>query len=330
MMCTTYTQTNPQKLSSSFFSLPRKNLISIRDLEKKHILHILNLARNFKKTPPKPLLKDKLMGIYFAEPSTRTRLSFEAAMKRLGGNSLGISDIKTSSIQKGESLQDTLQILGEYVDLLVVRHPLEGSARAASLATNIPVINGGDGGNEHPTQTLLDLFSILECQGSLESISIAFVGDLKYSRTVHSLALASCFFNIRIYFISPSCLQMPSHICHELKRSGCRFSFHPTLEEIIKKIDILYMTRIQKERFLNPLEYETSHMDFSIDSNILSQAKKSLKILHPLPRLKEIPKYLDHSPHAYYFEQAKNGLYIRQALLCLLLLTPEEMAAHGY
>ncbi len=300
--------------------LHNRSLISISDLSKDDILFVVKKAEEMKKKTPKDLLKGKILASCFFEPSTRTRLSFEAAMIRLGGSVIGFSDSATISTQKGESLQDSMKIMGLYADVLVIRHPAEGSARVASEATDKPVINAGDGANQHPTQTLLDLFTIKECQGKLKGLNIALVGDLKHGRTVHSLSVACAHFDMRLFFVSPEQLSLPDEISHALKKHGVKFSFHRTIEEVLGKVDILYMTRIQKERF-EPSEYEKFKDTYILKVDMLAKAKKNLKVLHPLPRVGEIEYAVDKSPHACYFRQAENGLYLRMALLSLILST---------
>lgn len=296
-----------------------KDLISIRDFSKKQILQILERAAERKKGDRSKTLSGKLVGSCFFEPSTRTRLSFESAVIRLGGSVTGFSQPDSTSAKKGESLFDTIRVIGSYVDLIVMRHPLEGSARLAADATPTPVINGGDGANEHPTQTLLDLFTILEAHGTLEGLSIAFVGDLKYGRTVHSLALALKEFGGRLYFVSPGNLQMPENILAPLKEKGIPFSCHESISDVIKKVDVLYMTRIQEERFTDKGEYEEIKKHYRLSVENLKGVKPSMKIMHPLPRVFEIDPRVDETPHALYFTQAENGLYVREALLELIL-----------
>ncbi len=271
-----------------------------------------------RKKAPGDLLKGKILASCFYEPSTRTRLSFEAAMIRLGGQVIGFAEASTSSSQKGESLHDAMKVIGSYADAIVLRHPLEGSARVASEATETAVINAGDGSNQHPSQTLLDLFSIQDSQGSLKNIHLAFVGDLKYGRTVHSLCQACAYFDMRLYFVSPEQLTLPEEIVLFLKKQGVRFSFHRALEEVIEKADVLYMTRLQKERFDAPT-FEIVKDAYVLKEEMLGKAKKNLKILHPLPRVNEIDRSIDNTPYAYYFQQAENGLYVRMALLAEII-----------
>ncbi len=297
-----------------------KSLISISELSLAEIHLILSRASEFKKNLPIDLLKNKLLATCFFEPSTRTRLSFEAAMKRLGGAVIGFADSQSTSSQKGESLQDTMRMISAYSDAIVLRHPAEGSARLAAEVSRKPVINAGDGANHHPTQTLIDLFTIQECQGRLDELHIALVGDLKYGRTVHSLAQAFCHFpKTRFYFISPEVLTMPDIICEHLRGAGVRFSCHQHLEEILPRLDIVYMTRLQKERF-DEAEFKKLQSQFSLTVQMLDIAKSSLKVLHPLPRVNEINVSVDHTQYACYFQQAANGLPVRQAILSLLLV----------
>lgn len=299
--------------------MKNRDLISIKELSKEEILKVLARAEEIKKIPPGPILEGNIMASCFYEPSTRTRLSFESAMRRLGGEVIGFSEGSSTAAQKGESLYDAMKIIGFYSDLIVIRHPLEGAARQAAEATDKPVINAGDGANEHPTQTLLDLFTIRECQHKLEELHIAFVGDLLYGRTVHSLARALQLFSPRLYFVAPSLLAMPDLICQNLRQNGVPFSFHQAIEEVIDKVDILYMTRVQKERFLSQEEYSKVKDRFILTPEVLERGQPHLKVLHPLPRVNEIDKRVDHSPFAHYFQQAENGMYVRQALLALLL-----------
>ncbi len=291
----------------------QRDIVSISDLNKEEMLAILEVARQFKEEMPGDLLRGCLLGSCFFEPSTRTRLSFEAAIRRLGGEVMGMSDAKSSSAAKGETLHDAMKVIGSYVDALVIRHPLEGAARVAAEATNKPVINAGDGASQHPSQTLLDLFTINECQGRLDDLHIAMMGDLRFGRTVHSLAAACKHFNARLYFIAPPTLEMPSELCQELREEGLCFSFHKNIEEVIDRLDILYLTRIQTERFDGAISPQ------SVSPEILERAKASLRILHPLPRREELPRAIDQTSNAYYFQQAQNGLYVRAALLALLL-----------
>jgi len=240
-------------------------------------------------------------------------------MQKLGGRVVGFADAAVSSASKGETLYDGMKIIGQYVDVIAMRHPLEGSARRAAEASDKPILNGGDGANQHPTQTLLDLFTIQECQKKLTGLTIAMVGDLKYGRTVHSLASGLKEFNPTFYFVAPDFLQMPDSILRELKAAGIKYYFKKTIDEVISKADVLYMTRIQKERFSDITEYEKAKSLYILDLPHLKNVKKNLRIMHPLPRVGEITPAVDATPYAYYFQQAENGLYVRQALLGLVL-----------
>ncbi len=296
-----------------------RDIISITELSEGDILHVLKHAEQLKRKPKPSLLTGKVMGSCFFEPSTRTRLSFETAMKRLGGTVVGFADANVTSAKKGETVSDSIRIIGQYVDVVAMRHPLEGAARVAAESTDKPVINGGDGANQHPTQTLLDLFTIQETQKKLKGLHIALVGDLKYGRTVHSLAQALMHFDAHLYFVAPDSLQMPKYLCEELREAKVPFSFHARMEEVIDKVDILYMTRIQGERFSDPMEYEKVKNVYILTTEMLRNVRKNMRILHPLPRVNEIAVAVDDTPYAYYFEQAENGLYVRQALLGLVL-----------
>lgn len=296
-----------------------RDIISIRDFTKEDILYLLRVAKRFKQKEYPTLLKNKILASLFFEPSTRTRFSFESAMERLGGSVISLAEAKSSSAAKGESLSDAIRIIEKYGDVIAMRHPLEGSARLAAEVTSSPVINGGDGANQHPTQTFLDLFTIMETQGRLNRLNVAIVGDLKYGRTVHSLAYALAMFGARIYFISPESLKMPTYILRELKKLKAKFSEHSRPESIMSKLDIFYATRIQKERFPDPIEYEKVKDVYIINKQLLTKVKKTFRILHPLPRVNEINYEVDDTPYAYYFTQAQNGLFVREALLALVL-----------
>ncbi|WP_434779490.1 aspartate carbamoyltransferase [Neisseria sp. Ec49-e6-T10] len=297
--------------------LYKKHILSINELSDTDIASVLTLAQQLKNHPRDDLLKGKLVGSCFFEPSTRTRLSFETAIQRLGGNVIGFSDGANTSAKKGETIADTVKIISSYTDAIVMRHPKEGAARVASQFSSVPIINGGDGSNQHPTQTLLDLFSILETQGTLSGLKLAFVGDLKYGRTVHSLAQALSRYGCEFYFVAPEQLSMPDYICDELTEKNCQFHLVQSLDEIIPLVDILYMTRVQKERF-DEEEFKKIQGKFILSAPMLANAKPNMRILHPLPRVDEITTDVDHTPYAYYFEQAQNGVYARQALLSLV------------
>lgn len=298
-----------------------RDIISINDLKREDLLAVLEVATSLKQHPQPDLLKHKVIASCFFEASTRTRLSFETAIHRLGASVVGFSDSNNTSLgKKGETLADTISVISQYVDAIVIRHPQEGASRlAAQFAGKIPVINAGDGANQHPTQTLLDLFTIQESQGSLNNLHIAMVGDLKYGRTIHSLTQSlSKFDNNHFYFIAPEALAMPAHILHLLEEKGITYSLHDNIEAVLPKLDILYITRVQKER-LDPSEYANVKAQFILTSHELAAAKSGMKVLHPLPRIDEITTDVDKTSHAYYFQQAGNGIYARQALLALIL-----------
>jgi len=277
------------------------------------------MAEGFEKNPTQDILKDYVVATLFFEPSTRTRLSFESAVSRLGGKVIGFSDTATSSVSKGETLKDTILTVSNYSDLIVMRHPKEGSARYASEVSPVPIINAGDGANQHPTQCLLDLYSIRKTQGKLTNIEIAFVGDLKYGRTVHSLVIALCNFNASFHFVSPPSLKLPESVKHFIKENKLKFKEYTDINEILPKADVVYMTRIQQERFSDPIEYEKVKNAYILTKDMLDDTKKNLKILHPLPRVNEINEEVDETEQAYYFRQALNGVFVRQALLTSIL-----------
>jgi aspartate carbamoyltransferase catalytic subunit len=299
--------------------MKNKSLVSIDDLSTDEILKILDLAAEFEITPVQNLLDKKVIATLFFEPSTRTRLSFESAINRLGGKVVGFSDATISSITKGETLNDTIRTVNNYCDLIVMRHPIEGSARFASEISTVPVINAGDGANQHPTQTLLDLYSIRKTQGTLENLNIFMVGDLKYGRTVHSLMMAMSRWNATFNFISPDELKMPDEFKLYLENMGLKYYEHSDFTDIISRADIIYMTRVQRERFSDPMEYEKVKNIYVLRDEMLKNTKPNMRILHPLPRVNEIHINVDSNSKAYYFEQALNGVYTRQAILCTLL-----------
>lgn len=279
-------------------------------------MEVLKLASEFEKNPNQDLLKGQVVASLFFEPSTRTRLSFETAIQRLGGKIVGFSDAASSSVKKGESLKDTIMMVDNYCDLIVMRHPIEGSARYASEVAKIPVINAGDGANQHPTQTMLDLYTIYQTQGTLENLNITLVGDLKYGRTVHSLVMAMSMFNPTFHFIAPKELEMPKGYKLFLDEKGIKYEEHTELEGVIDDADILYMTRVQRERFADPVEYEKVKDVYILNNAMLDNTKDNLRILHPLPRVNEIAVDVDENPKAYYFQQALNGVFARQAIIC--------------
>ncbi len=290
------------------------NLISIQDLSKEEILAYLELAKKLKDATPARLLEDKLITFAFFEPSTRTRLSFEAAAIRLGAKVMGFAEAGGTSTAKGESLSDTLKIIGGYSDALILRHPQEGAARLAVSLVDIPVINAGDGANQHPSQTLLDLFTLKETFGKLDGLHLALMGDLKYGRVMHSLVEAASLFDMRLYFVAAEGLGLPPHLTERLKMRGVKFSFHADVAEILPKLDVLYLSRLQKERFSG----QQTRSYAGIHLSLLKEAKASLKIMHALPRQEELPTDIDSTPHALYFEQARYGVVMRQAILLTL------------
>lgn len=299
--------------------MKNKSLVSISDYSKEEQLRILDLAEEFERNPTQKILENHVVATLFFEPSTRTRLSFESAVNRLGGKVIGFSDASTSSVQKGESLKDTILTVCNYSDLIVMRHPKEGSARYASEVGNVPIINAGDGANQHPTQCLLDLYSIRKTQGSLDNLNIAFVGDLKYGRTVHSLVMALTNFKSTFHLVSPFELKLPSYVKKHIKDKDLEYHQYTDLNEVIPHVDILYMTRIQRERFSDPMEYERVKNAYILTGSMLANSKPNLKVLHPLPRVNEISTNVDDMPQAYYFQQALNGVYVRQALMASIL-----------
>ncbi len=296
-----------------------KDIISVNDFSKEELLYILKEVSRIEQKPRSSILKGKILAALFFEPSTRTRLSFVSAMDQMSGTAIGFSAANATSIQKGESLWDTIKMTEQYADVIVIRHPLEGSARLAAEAASIPVINGGDGSNQHPTQTMLDLYAIQKTKGKLENLHIGFVGDLKYGRTVHSLVIALSHFNPTFYFIAPDELQIPESYLDELFQKKVKYYKTSDLARFSKELDVIYVTRIQKERFPDPLEYEKFRGIYRIDEAFLHNVKKELKIMHPLPRVDEIDKSVDSTEHAAYFEQAACGIPVRKALLALVL-----------
>lgn len=294
-------------------------LVSIGDYTKEDILRILDLAAQFEKNPNTKLLEGKVIATLFFEPSTRTRLSFETAVNRLGGRVIGFSDAATSSSSKGETLKDTIKMVSNYVDLIVMRHPVEGAARYASEVASVPIINAGDGANQHPTQTMLDLYSIKKTQGRLDNLIISMVGDLKYGRTVHSLLMAMRYFNPTYHFVSPPELRIPEQYKLFCDKNKISYNELEDINSILPVSDILYMTRVQQERFTDLIEYEKVRNTYTLRNSMLDVTKDNLRILHPLPRITEIADDVDENPKAYYFEQARNGVFARQAVICSTL-----------
>ena len=297
----------------------KKNLISITDFSKEEIIRITELAAEFEANPYQPLLEGKVIASLFFEPSTRTRLSFESAINRLGARVIGFSDTANTSVSKGETFHDTITTISNYCDMIVMRHSLEGAPRYASEISKVPVINAGDGANQHPSQTLLDLYSIKKTQGGLDGINIMMIGDLKYGRTVHSLLQALSHFNTKFTFVAPPELQMPDEYKLFLKEKGLPFEEKREIDEAIDKADIVYMTRVQRERFTDPMEYERVKNVYVLHNSMLENTKPNMRILHPLPRVNEIATDVDSNPKAYYFNQTENGVYTRMAIISYLL-----------
>ena len=300
-----------------------KDIISMNDMSKEEILEILEIAKKIEKTSEEEklnFLKGKIIATLFFEPSTRTKMSFESAAFRLGAQVLQLPPLELSSVKKGESFSDTIKMVESYSDVIVVRHPNDGAARLASITSQKPVLNAGDGSNQHPSQTLLDLYTIKDEKGTLNNLSIAFVGDLKYGRTVHSLVKALTHFNPTIYFVAPKILQMPSYLIDDLDKNNIKYEILEDFRDCLDKIDVFYMTRIQKERFPDIEDYEKLKGVYVINKkNILGKCKEDMIILHPLPRVDEISTDLDDTKHALYFKQAKNGIPIRQAMMMKVL-----------
>mgnify|MGYP000878896924 FL=1 len=300
-----------------------KDIISMNDISKEEILEILEIAEKIENSSEEEklnFLKGKIIATLFFEPSTRTKMSFESAAFRLGAQVLQLPPLEQSSVKKGESFSDTIRMVESYSDVIVVRHPNDGAARLASTTSKKPVINAGDGSNQHPSQTLLDLYTIKEEKGTLSNLSIAFVGDLKYGRTVHSLVKALTHFNPTIYFVSPKILQMPTYLIDDLDKNNIKYEILEDFRDCLDKIDVFYMTRIQKERFPDVEDYQKVKGVYVINKeNILGKCKEDMIILHPLPRVDEISTDLDETKHALYFKQAKNGIPVRQAMMMKVL-----------
>lgn len=298
----------------------RHDFVTIADLSKEKIMYLLEMAHEFEKHPNRELLKGKVVATLFFEPSTRTRLSFETAANRLGARVIGFSDAKASSVSKGETLKDTVLMVSNYADVIVMRHYVEGAAQYASEVAPVPIVNAGDGAHMHPSQCLLDLYSIYKTQGTLDNLNIYIVGDLKYGRTVHSLITAMRHFNPTFHFIAPKELAMPEEYKIYCRNHGIKYVEHTEFnEDIIADADILYMTRVQKERFSDLMEYERVKNVYILKRQMLAKAKPNMKIMHPLPRVNEIAYDVDESQHAYYIQQAGNGLFAREAIFCDVL-----------
>ena len=300
-----------------------KDLVSIRDLTKDQIEYILDLSKKMvlyaRGEKVKRALDGKILGNLFFEPSTRTKLSFESAAYRLGCDVIDVSEMSMTSIAKGETLADTIRMVDAYCDVIVLRHPFEGAARLAADVSENPVINAGDGAGSHPTQMLLDLFTMREAKDSLDGLNVTMVGDLKYGRTVHTLAQALTNFGVKLTLVAPESLQMPQDIVDRLKRNGCVPKKTSVLEDVIGDADVLYVTRIQRERFPDPAEYQKVAGTYRIDNAMLRNAKDDMIVMHPLPRVNEIATEVDSTPHARYFQQAFNGVPVRMAILCAIL-----------
>lgn len=312
-----------------FYNMEKRCLVSVANLPKEKILNLIRMGQEFEKRPNRKLLDGRIVATLFFEPSTRTRLSFETAANRLGAKVIGFTDPKVTSSTKGETLKDTIMMVSNYADVIVMRHYLEGAAKYASEVSPVPVVNAGDGANQHPSQTLLDLYSINKTQGKLDDLHILLVGDLKYGRTVHSLIMAMRHFNPTFHFIAPEELSMPEELKAYCREQGIKYEEQTDFnEEVIAKADIIYMTRVQRERFTDLMEYERVKDVYILRAAMLHGAKPNMKILHPLPRVNEIAYDVDDDPHAYYFEQARNGLYAREAIICDVLgLTLEDVKA---
>lgn len=296
--------------------MEKHDFVTIADLSKEKILYMIQMAKEFEMHPNREILKGKVVATLFFEPSTRTRLSFETAANRLGAKVIGFSDAKVTSATKGETLKDTILMVSNYADVIVMRHHIEGAAQYASEIAPVPIVNAGDGAHQHPSQCMLDLYSIYKTQGTLENLNIFLVGDLKYGRTVHSLIMAMRHFNPTFHFIAPKELAMPDEYKLYCKQHGIKYVEHTDFnEDIIAEADILYMTRVQKERFSDLMEYERVKNVYILKKDMLCKARQNMKILHPLPRVNEIAYDVDEDPHAYYILQAQNGLYAREAII---------------
>jgi aspartate carbamoyltransferase catalytic subunit len=299
-----------------------RDIISIEDFSRKEINYILNSSRSMEPYAAKSsdMLKGKILATLFFEPSTRTRLSFEAAMLKLGGSTIGFAEAEIASVRKGENLADTIRTVENYADIIALRHPLEGAAKLAAEFSKVPILNAGSGAEEHPTQALMDLYTIQKEKGKIDGLKIALVGDLRYGRTVHSLAYALSLYDIELYLVSPESLRMRHEVIRAVK-DKISITEGTNLETILPQIDVLYVTRIQKERFPDPVEYAKVKGIYRIDLNTLKTAKKNMIILHPLPRIDEIAAEVDSKPQALYFQQVWNGIVVRMALLALVLGT---------
>jgi len=297
-----------------------RDIVSIEDFSREEINYILNISHTMEPLAAKgsDMLKGKILANLFFEPSTRTRLSFEAAMLKLGGSTIGFAEAEIASVRKGENLADTVRTVENYADIIALRHPLEGAAKLAAEFSKVPILNAGSGAEEHPTQAFMDLYTLQKEKGKIDGLKIALVGDLRYGRTVHSLAYALSLYNIELYLISPESLKMRHEVIRAIK-SKISITEDTNLENIIPQIDVLYVTRIQKERFPDPAEFAKVKGIYRIDLKTLKDAKKDMIILHPLPRVDEIAAEVDSKPQARYFQQVWNGIVVRMALLALVL-----------
>lgn len=300
--------------------MEKHNFVTIADLSRDDIMYLLQMAQEFEKHPNRELLKGKVVATLFYEPSTRTRLSFETAANRLGARVIGFSDAKASSVAKGETLKDTILMVSSYADIIAMRHYIEGAAQYASEVAPVPIVNAGDGAHMHPSQCLLDLYSIYKTQGTLDNLNIYLVGDLKYGRTVHSLIMAMRHFNPTFHFIAPPELAMPEEYKIYCRKHNIKFEEHTEFtDDVISQADILYMTRVQKERFSDLMEYERVKNVYILRNAMLHNVRPNMRIMHPLPRVNEIAYDVDSNPHAYYIQQARNGLYAREAIYAYCL-----------
>ena len=297
-----------------------RDIISIEDFSREEINYILSIARSMEPLAKtgSDMLKGKILATLFYEPSTRTRLSFESAMLKLGGSNIGFAEVDSASVKKGENLADTMRTVENYADVIAMRHPLDGAAKLAAEFSKVPVINGGSGSEEHPTQALLDLYTVQKEKGTIDGLKIALVGDLRYGRTVHSLAYGLSLFDVELFLVSPESLRMRSEILRAIQ-DKIPVAETSSLEKAVSQVDVLYVTRIQKERFPDPAEYAKVKGVYRIDLKTLVDAKKDLIILHPLPRVDEIAAEVDGTPQARYFQQVWNGIVVRMALLALVL-----------
>ena len=307
--------------------MPKRDLISPDDLSPDELTAILDLAAEMERDAPGDLCAGKILATLFYEPSTRTRLSFESAMLRLGGRTLGFADAQTSSVAKGETIADTARIVQAYADIIVMRHPIEGAAKVAADYASVPVINAGDGGHMHPTQTILDLYTLKKLKGTLEGLVVGLCGDLKYGRTVHSLAPVLARLGAKLYCIAPPELAMPEECLREARAAGAVLGETPDLDAVIGHLDALYATRVQKERFPSSEEYERVKGTYVVTAALLSRAKPDMLVLHPLPRVDEIAYEVDDDPRAAYFRQAANGVPVRMALIAALLGLAHDVIA---